>query len=90
MRIEEWNGKKIVCEHIFPASEIKVGSVWTSGSLGGYTVTVEKVVARNWFYQGKMKTSYDVYYRENDGEKRLLDKDSFVFQCRYCLVLEEK
>ena len=89
MRIEDWKGKKIVCGHIFPASDIKPGSVWASASLGGYTVTVEKVVARSWVFQGKVRTSYDVYYRENDGQKRLLDKDHFSFQCRYCLVLED-
>lgn len=30
MRIETINGRKLVCGHIFPASEVEVGQIWAA------------------------------------------------------------
>lgn len=74
MRIEEHHGNKIVCGHIFPRDEIKIGSRW-QGS-GGGIVTVESIDDLGW-----------VTYSWANGELKN-EKESFAFQCRYCLIIE--
>lgn len=79
MRIEQHFGRWIVCGHIYSAEEIVAGQVWQSS--GGGTVTVEgteKFGDQTWV----------TYSWITNGEKMLYEKDSFSFQCRYCLVLE--
>ena len=74
MRVEvDRGGRRIVCGHIYPASEIKVGSQWVSS--GSNLVTVTKVDGN------------EIYYDQRHGLPH--HKDSFSFQCRYCLILEE-
>ena len=78
MDIEEHHGRKIVCRHIFKADEIKIGSRW-QGS-GGSIVEVTSVDGLGW-----------VEYKWNDslGEVKVHEKESFAFQCRYCLIVDE-
>lgn len=74
MRVEvDSSGNRIVCGHIYPLSEIRVGSRWV-GSTGG-KVTVTKVDEKGW-----------IHYDQTNGPPH--QKDSFSFQCRYCLILE--
>jgi len=88
MRIEESYGKKIVCGHIFTATEIKIGSIWQSS--GGSLVEVVDIRRFIWKYRNENKISYDVFYKWTEGGVEIInDKDSFSFQCRYCLVLED-
>lgn len=75
MRIEvDGAGRRIVCGHIYPASEIKVGSQWVSS--GSNIVTVTKVDEHG-----------EVFYDQRHGLPH--HKSSFSFQCRYCLILED-
>jgi predicted aldo/keto reductase-like oxidoreductase len=71
---EDCLGNAIVCAHMFPPEDIIVGSKWISS--GNLTVIVESViedrVTYSWIEHNKTVTH---------------SKDSFCFQCRYCLVL---
>lgn len=87
MRIEEHYGRQIVCGGMFPGLEIAKGSRWQSSS--GHIVTVTEVKEFHWKYKDKPQVSIDVYYTwMENGETKVHDKDSFSFQCRYCLILE--
>ena len=73
MRIERHHGNNIVCGHIYPISEIEVGSQWQDSS--GGVVTIHKIVD-DW-----------IVYSRYEQPKH--EKDSFSFQCRYCLIKNE-
>ena len=77
MRVETHFGNNIVCGHIYPFAEIKVGSRWQSS--GGRMVTVVKVDNNDVYYEWKCPVT---------GAVESHDKDYFSFQCRYCLILE--
>lgn len=77
MRIEEHYGNKIVCGHIFKSDEIKVGQRWQGSS--GSVVTIESV-----------EDDWVAYSWHVDGVKKVHDKLSFAFQCRYCLIVEDE
>ena len=77
MRIERHNGRNIVCGHIYPVSEIKLGSRWAGSS--GHEVTVIKI-ENDW-------VTY-VWREGEDQHKVRHEKDSFSFQCRYCLIVD--
>jgi len=77
MRIETHYGRDIVCGHIYDASEIKPDQMWQGSS--GHVVTVNSVNSHG-------VVSYS--WTEN-GEQKCHQKDSFSFQCRYCLVVSE-
>lgn len=75
MRIEvDKHGNKIVCGHIYPANEIKIGSRWVSS--GSNFVTVTRVDEHG-----------EVYYDQRRGDPH--HKNYFSFQCRYCLIIED-
>lgn len=74
MRIEVVNGRKLVCGHIFPANEVKVGQVWAPADGSDREVVITKV------------DEYDVYY--TDAKFGDFRKDAFGFQCRYCKVVD--
>ena len=77
MRIEEHYGKKIVCGHIFPISEVNVGE--TRQASGGAHVMITKVdIDRDQIH----------YAWEESGGINVHNKDCFAFQCRYCKVVE--
>jgi hypothetical protein len=77
MRIEEHHGKKVVCGHFFPITEIKVGQVWQGGL--GACVTITKVdIDRDQIY----------YAWEEAGGVNVHNKEAFAFQCRYCKVVD--
>lgn len=74
MRIEVVNGRKLVCGHIFPASEVKVGQVWAPADGGDREVTINAVTEDHVFY--------------TDSKFGDFRKDTFGFQCRYCKVVD--
>ena len=78
MIIKTAYGRNIVCEHIYPANQIVAGSVW-QGSTGSL-VTVDGVDANGWVH----------YHWKEVGSIRMHEKESFAFQCRYCLVVESQ
>lgn len=80
MRIEKHNGHKIVCGHIYPANEVKVGSQWMGSSGSKVTVTKKRKAGElTW-------VSYE--WKNSDGTVSTHEKDSFSFQCRYCLIVD--
>lgn len=77
MEIEEHNGYTIVVRHTFPISKILPGQVWQSS--GGSQVVIISTDGKEW-----------VKYSWYEGDKNIeYEKQSFTFQCRYCLVLDE-
>jgi hypothetical protein len=74
MRIETVNGRRLICGHIFPAYDVKVGQRWAPADGEDREVEIERV------------TEDYVYYRDNTG---LRSKDPFGFQCRYCKISDE-
>lgn len=75
MRIEIVNGRKLVCGHIYPLNELKVGQRWAQADGSDRVVEIREI-------QGEW-----VQYGEHAND-RTLEKDWFNFQCRYCLVVE--
>lgn len=74
MRTKLVNNRWLLCGCILPVEAIKVGQEWASGS---GTVTIVAVDDDGWV----------TYSWEERGELRRWNKESFAFQCRYCLVL---
>lgn len=73
MRTELANGRWLLCGHILPNEQVKVGQVWAPASGGNHTVTVVEVSAEWVTYEGDYQARHE--------------KLIFAFQCRYCLVL---
>ena len=75
MRTEIVNGRKLVCGHIYPLKELKVGTKWAPAD-GGDRVVEIRGVEGEWIMYGEY------------GNDRTYEKDHFSFQCRYCLIVE--
>lgn len=90
MRIEEHYGEKIVCDHIYKHDEIKVGQRWQGSS--GNVVTVEKVKSILEHDEDGEVIDHVIHYYWYDsmGKKVTHNKLAFAFQCRYCLIIDEK
>lgn len=75
MHIEVVHGRKLVCGHIFPASEVKVGQHWAPADGSNREVVIVDV---------------DEHYVMHKDLKTLevFRKDAFGFQCRYCKVVD--
>jgi hypothetical protein len=71
------DGRRAVVRHIFKAHEIQVGSK-------GY-VTVEGLNS----YGDTDPWIEVVYSWEENGVKKTWQKENFIFQCRYCLIVED-
>lgn len=76
MRLEEHYGHVVVCGHIFAEQEIQAGQLWQGSS--GHIVTMVDVDERG-------VVTYK--WEEASGPKTWY-KDSFAFQCRYCLITD--
>lgn len=75
MRVENVNGRNILCGGILPLGKIFPGQMWTAADDSEWDVIVTRV------------SGADVTYRAvKDGVEG--DKDFFSFQCRYCLILD--
>ena len=78
-KLKEENGRRILIQRILERKYIQPGQVWVSSS--GNEVTISRV---EWFDDDLW-----VYYRpKGEDEGRELDKESFSFQCRYCLDVD--
>ena len=73
MRVEKENDKYILCGVILPVRYITKGQRWSAGM---HNVLIEEV-----------KDKWVTYSWIEQGVKKIHEKDSFNFQCRYCLVL---
>jgi hypothetical protein len=77
------DGRKAVVRHFFEPHEIQVGSRWIGSS--GSIVVVEGI---NQY--GSTDPWYEVMYSwEENGVKKTWQKETFAFQCRYCLIIED-
>lgn len=76
MRHEIVNGYKIVCGHIYPKDELKVGQSWAQADGANRVVVIRAIEEDQVLYGGY-------------GEDRTYQNDWFNFQCRYCLIVEE-
>jgi len=76
MRIETVRGRKIVCGHIYPKDELKVGQRWAQAD-GADRVVEIRSIDGEW-----------VQYGEHAND-RTYEKDWFSFQCRFCLIVED-
>lgn len=77
------NGYRIAVGHIFKGDEIEPGSRWISTTNGIVTIEEVKLLNTSDGYEW-----HEVYYSwEVEGERYTHEKDSFSFQCRYCLIL---
>jgi hypothetical protein len=75
MRVEIINGRKLVCGHIYPLSELAVGQQWAQAD-GTDRVVVIRVI------EGEQ-----ILYGDHASD-RVYEKDWFNFQCRFCKVVE--
>jgi hypothetical protein len=78
------NGHKAIIRHIFKAEELKVGSRWIGAGGGKTVVTIECLNQ----YGSIDPWTEVVYSWELNGEKFTHEKDVFIFQSKYCLILE--
>ena len=84
MRIEVINGHRAVCGHIFPKDELKIGTKWISADGSNRIVEIRDLVR---YGIGTQFEDISVYYGEHATDQTY-EKDSFAFQCRYCLIVE--
>lgn len=76
MRIETVRGRKLVCGHIYPKEELKVGQRWAQADGADRVVYIRAI------------EDDEILYGEY-GNDTTYSKDWFNFQCRYCLVVED-
>jgi len=79
------DGHKAVVRHIFKAHEIQVGSRWARADGSKGYVTVEGLNS----YGDTDPWIEVVYSWEENGVKKTWQKENFIFQCRYCLIVED-
>jgi hypothetical protein len=79
------DGRKAVVRHFFKAHEIQVGSRWARADGSKGYVTVE-----GFNTYGSTNPWIEVVYSwELNGEKFTHEKDVFIFQSKYCLIVED-
>jgi len=83
-RIEHQHNNFILCGVILPCDEIKVGQKWQSSE--GHIVTVCNL------NKHKLENELEYYWvdyewQEKSGPKKI-SKNSFAFQCDYCLIID--
>ncbi len=77
-RYENMHGQCVLAGHTFAAADIKPGSLWIPADGSLRRIRVDKVDV----------ATGDVYYTDL-GNSRRLERDTFGFQCRYCLVVND-
>lgn len=74
MRVEQRNGRYILCGAILPTKFIEPGQLWVSS---GNNLALVSGVRDDWVGYTWKENGRTVYH----------EKTAFAFQCRYCLVL---
>jgi hypothetical protein len=75
MRIVEVNGRKVVCEYIYPLAELAVGQQWAQADGSDRVVTIREI-------EGSV-----IRYGDHANDT-LYEKDNFEFQTRYLRVVD--
>lgn len=81
MRVENVNGRNLLCGGILPKDQLRVGQKWAQAD--GADRVVEIRAIEPYGDIGELDIIYGVH-----GNDTSYTKDSFSFQCRYCLVVE--
>ena len=79
------DGRRAVVRHFFKPHEIQVGSRWARADGSKGYVTVEGLNS----YGDTDPWIEVVYSWELNGEKFTHEKDVFIFQSKYCLIVED-
>ena len=74
MNIRTVNGRRLVCGHIYPLEQLKVGQMWAQADGADRCVRIRAIEGDN--------IIYGVY-----GSDRSMEKSYHDFQSRYCLVV---
>ena len=80
MRIEVINGRALLCGHILGKEFILPGQRWAPADGSDREVLVVDICPAGW-----VKYTWD-----ENGVARTHSKESFAFQCRYCLVFDQE
>lgn len=75
MRIVEVNGRKVVCEYIYPLVELAVGQQWAQADGSDRVVTIREIDGST------------IRYGDHANDT-LYEKDNFEFQTRYLRVVD--
>lgn len=79
MRVEKVNEKFLLCGGIIPKERITKGQLWARADGSAGLVMIDEVIGD------------DVKYKWLEKEEwKYHTKDSFSFQCRYCLLLNSE
>jgi hypothetical protein len=69
-----------VVRHFFKPYEIQIGSRWCVANGSNHIVTIEDII-----HYGSTDPWYEVVY----SWEETWQKETFAFQCRYCLIIED-
>ena len=74
MRIENVNGRNLMCGYIYPLAELAVGQEWAQADGTDRVVTICEIEGNT------------IRYGDDDSDT-LYEKDQFEFQARYCRIV---
>lgn len=80
MRVETINGRNLLCAGILPKTELAVGQKWAPADGTDSVVVIRELIS---YEDGDVNVIYGNHANDSSYEK-----DSFSFQCRYCLIVE--
>ena len=80
MRVEMINGRNLLCGGVVPKAELKVGQKWAPADGADRVVIIRELIS---YEDGDINVIYGDHANDTSYEK-----DSFSFQCRYCLIVE--
>jgi len=74
MRIENVNGRNLMCGYIYPLAELAVGQEWAQADGADRVVTIREIEGNT------------IRYGDH-ADDTLYEKDQFAFQTRYCRIV---
>ena len=74
MRVENINGRNLMCGYIYPLAELAVGQEWAQADGVDRVVTIREIEGST------------IRYGDHASDT-LYEKDQFSFQTRYCRVV---
>jgi hypothetical protein len=74
MRVENINGRNLMCGYIYPLAELAVGQEWAQADGVDRVVTIREIEGNT------------IRYGDHASDT-LYEKDQFSFQTRYCRVV---
>jgi len=74
MRIENINGRNLMCGYIYPMAELAVGQEWAQADGTDRVVTIREIEGNT------------IRYGDH-ADDTVYEKDQFEFQTRYCRIV---